>query len=81
LTVAELIKKLTRLPGDMEIQAVNGGWGDPVDIVGVIRGTWSPDVEAAGVGQDDAIEDYRNDEVPEFVLDDETGKIAVLVTW
>ncbi len=81
MTVSELIKRLERLPGDMEIQAVNVGWGDPVDIVAVRRGTWSPDVETEGDGQDEDIEDYRNDEEPEFIQDDETGKIAVLVTW
>jgi hypothetical protein len=73
MTVSELIEQLKALPGDIEVQVVTGGWGDPVDIVGVTRGTWSPDVETAGDGQDDEIE--------KTFLGDGAGTIAVIATW
>lgn len=81
MTVAELIESLKALPQDMQIQVLDPGKSGPVDIVQVSRGTWSNDVQSADLDEDEDIEDYRDDEEPEFVQDDETGKIAVLVTW
>jgi hypothetical protein len=73
MTVSELIEQLKALPGDIEVQVVTGGWGDPVDIVGVTRGTWSPDVETAGAA--------RGDEREKAFLGDGDGTIAVIATW
>jgi len=81
MTASELIEELKKLPADMEIMVINEDRQDPVDIVTVSRGSWSDDVDAEDIDEDDSIEDYRNDEEPEFLQDDETGKIAVLVTW
>jgi len=66
MTVAELIESLKALPPDMKIQVMTSEGDGPNDIVQVSRGTWSSDIDP---------------EDAEFVQDDETGKIAVLVTW
>jgi hypothetical protein len=79
MTVAELIESLKALPQDMKIQVMTSEGEGPNDIVQVSRGTWSNDIDPEDIDEDDAIEDYQNNE--EFVQDDETGKIAVLVTW
>jgi len=81
MTVSELIKALQALPQDMEIQVMTSEGDGPNDIVQVSRGTWSNDIDPEDIDEDDAIEDYQNDEEPEFIQNDETGKIAVLVTW
>lgn len=79
MTVGELIKALQALPSDMEIQVINEDRQDPVDIVQVSRGTWSDDTSDL---TDDELDDWEpSDEDPEFVQDEENGKIAVLVTW
>jgi hypothetical protein len=81
MTVSELIKALQALPQDINVQVMTSEGDGPSDIVQVSRGTWSNDIDPEDIDEDDAIEDYQNDEEPEFVQDDETGKIAVLVTW
>ena len=86
MTVSELIKALQALPQDMEIQVMTSESDGPDDIVQVSRGTWSNDVESADLDEDDAdleegFESMIDPEGAEFVQDDETGKIAVLVTW
>ena len=81
MTVAELIESLKTLPQDMKIQVLDSDQEGPVDIIQVSRGTWSNDVETEDLDADEDIEDYRDDEEPEFVQDDASGKIAVLVTW
>lgn len=81
MTVAELIESLKALPQDMKIQVMTSEGEGPNDIVQVSRGTWSNDVEPEDLDADEDIEDYRDDEEPEFVQDDASGKIAVLVTW
>lgn len=81
MTVAELIKELQALPQDINVQVMTSEGEGPNDIVQVSRGTWSNDIDPQDIDEDDAIEDYRDDEEPEFVQDDASGKIAVLVTW
>ena len=81
MTVAELIESLKALPQDMKIQVLDSDQEGPVDIIQVSRGTWSNEVESEDLDADEDIEDYRDDEEPEFVQDDASGKIAVLVTW
>ena len=81
MTVAELIKELQALPQDINVQVMTSEGEGPNDIVQVSRGTWSNEVEPEDLDADEDIEDYRDDEEPEFVQDDENGKIAVLVTW
>ena len=76
MTVSQLIEELKALPQDMPIMVINEDRQDPVDIVTVSRGSWSDDLDA-----DDIEPDYEALVDPEFVQDDETGKIAVLVTW
>ena len=79
MTVGELIESLKALPQDMEIQVLNTEFMSPVDIVQVSRGSWSDDTSDL---TDEELDDWEpSDEDPEFVQDDETGKIAVLVTW
>jgi hypothetical protein len=57
--------------------AGSGDRESPVEIVQVSRGSWSDDVS------DEEIDDdwEPSDEEPEFVQDDENGKIAVLIVW
>jgi len=86
MTVAELIESLKDLPQDMQIQVMTSEGEGPNDIVQVSRGTWSNDVESADLDEDDAdleegFESMIDPEDAEFIQDDETGKIAVLVTW
>jgi hypothetical protein len=81
MTVAELIESLKALPQDINVQVMTSEGEGPNDIVQVSRGTWSNDVEPEDLDADEDIEDYRDDEEPEFVQDDASGKIAVLVTW
>jgi len=75
MTVAELIKELQALPGDMKVQVLDSDKGDPEDIVQVSRGSWG--------GQLDDDEDLDLDSMMngEFIQDDENGQIAVLVIW
>lgn len=79
MTVAELIKELQALPQDMQIMMLDSEREAPVDIVQVSRGTWSDDTSDLS---DDELDNWEpSDAEPEFVQDDENGKIAVLVTW
>ena len=92
MTVAELIESLKALPQDMQIQVLDSEEDGPVDIVQVSRGTWGGDLAEE---QEERIEaEFGDSEIPEdvshgltdydterFYQDDQTGKIAVLVTW
>lgn len=92
MTVAELIESLKALPQDMQIQVLDSEEDGPVDIVQVSRGTWGGDLAEE---QEDRLEaEYGEEEIPEdvysgltdydterFYQKDQTGKIAVLVTW
>ena len=92
MTVSELIKALQALPQDINIQVMTSEGDGPVDIVQVSRGTWG---EELAEEQEERLEaEYGDGEIPEdvslgltdydtehFYQDDETGKIAVLVTW
>ena len=75
MTVAELIKELQALPGDMKVQVLDSDEGDPVDIVQVSRGSWGGPLE------DDEDLDLDSMMNGEFIQDDENGQIAVLVIW
>jgi len=92
MTVAELIESLKTLPQDMEVMMLDSDRESPVEIIQVSRGTWGLDLADE---QDERLEaEYGDEEIPQHVLDgltdydterfyqdDETGKIAVLVTW
>jgi hypothetical protein len=92
MTVSELIKALQALPQDMKVQVLDSEEGGPVDIVQVSRGTWGGDLAEE---QEERLEaEYGDGEIPEdvysgltdydterFYQEDQTGKIAVLVTW
>ena len=79
MTVSELIKELQALPQDIQVMMLDSDRESPVEIVQVSRGTWSDDTSDL---TDDELDDWEpSDEEPEFVQDDENGKIAVLVTW
>lgn len=79
MTVSELITKLQALPSDMEVQVMTSEGDGPNDIVQLSRGSWSDDTSDL---TDDELDDWEpSDKEPEFVQDDENGKIAVLVTW
>jgi hypothetical protein len=75
MTVAELIKALQTLPGDMQVAVLDSERESPVDIVQVSRGSWG------GPLDDDEDLDLDSMMDGEFHQDDENGKIAVLVTW
>ena len=79
MTVSELIKALQALPQDMKVQVLDSEEGGPVDIVQVSRGTWSDEI--SDLTEEEMEEWYDSNKEPEFVQDDENGKIAVLVTW
>jgi hypothetical protein len=86
MTVSELIKALQALPQDINIQVMTSEGDGPSDIVQVSRGTWSSDIDPEDIDEDDedleeGFESMIDPEDAEFVQDDETGKIAVLVTW
>jgi len=55
---------------------INEDRQDPVDIVTVSRGSWSDECD-----EEDIEPDYDSLVDPEFVQDDESGTVAVLVTW
>lgn len=79
MTVSELIKELQALPQDIQVMMLDSDRESPVEIVQVSRGTWSDDTSDL---TDDELDDWEpSDEEPEFVQDDENGKIAVLVVW
>ena len=79
MTVSELIKELQALPQDIQVMMLDSDRESPVEIVQVSRGTWSDDTSDL---TDDELDDWEpSDEEPEFIQDDENGKIAVLVTW
>jgi hypothetical protein len=79
MTVSELIESLKALPGDMPVAVViSDGDGGPDDIVRISRGTWASDIALEKYSDGEDVEFPEEDE---FVLDDESGKIAVLVTW
>ena len=75
MTVAELIKELQALPGDMKVQVLDSERGDPEDIVQVSRGSWGGPLDD---DEDLDLDDMMNGE---FIQDDENGQIAVLVIW
>lgn len=77
MTVGQLIAKLAALPEDMEVQVITEYRQDPVDIVTLARGSWSDDLS----DDEDIPDDWDPEEEPEFVQDDESGKVAVIVTW
>jgi len=92
MTVAELIESLKALPQDMEIQVMTSGGDGPNDIVQVSRGTWGGDLAEEQEARLEA--EFGDSEIPEdvyrgltdynaerFYQEDQTGKIAVLVTW
>ena len=79
MTVGQLIAKLAELPEDMKIQVVNGGWGDPVDVVTLKQGSWEwreMPVHVQGTLDDDF---YPEEMGSEFVQKD-FGQIVVMVT-
>jgi hypothetical protein len=76
MTVSQLIEELKKLPADMPIMVINEDRQDPVDIVTVSRGSWSDECD-----EEDIEPDYDSLVDPEFVQDDESGTVAVLVTW
>ena len=79
MTVSELIKALQALPQDMQVQVLDSDRGDPEDIVQLTRGSWSNDTSDLS---DDELDNWEpSDKEPEFIQDDENGKIAVLVIW
>ena len=79
MTVSELIKELQALPQDIQVMMLDSDRESPVEIVQVSRGTWSDDTSDLS---DDELDNWEpSDEEPEFVQDDENGKVAVLVTW
>jgi len=82
MTVGELIKELQALPQDMQIMVMDSDRESPIDIVQVSRGSWGypVDIDTSELHDDEIAEEYWEQD-PEFVQDDETGKIAVLVTW
>ena len=73
MTVSELIKALQALPQDMKVQVLDSEEGGPVDIIQLSRGSWTSDY--------DADEDEFDLDDAHFNQDDESGEIAVLVTW
>jgi hypothetical protein len=92
MTVAELIESLKALPQDMEIQVMTSEGEGPNDIVQVSRGTWGEDLAEEQEARLEA--EFGDSEIPEdvyrgltdydterFYQEDQTGKIAVLVTW
>ena len=79
MTVSELIKELEALPQDIQVMMLDSDRESPVEIIQVSRGTWSDDTSDLS---DDELDDWEpSDEEPEFVQDDENGKIAVLIVW
>jgi len=82
MTVGELIKELQALPQDMQIMVMDSDRESPIDIVQVSRGSWGypVDIDTSELHDDEIAEEYWEQD-PEFIQDDETGKIAVLVTW
>ena len=81
MTVSELIAALQTLPGDMQVSVLDSERESPVDIVQVSRGSWQSHGETEDIDDDGGSWCSMIDEEPEFVQDDENGKIAVLVTW
>ena len=79
MTVSELIKELQALPQDIQVMMLDSDRESPVEIVQVSRGTWSDDTSDLS---DDELDNWEpSDEEPEFIQDDENGKIAVLIVW
>ena len=79
MTVSELIKELQALPQDIQVMMLDSERESPVEIVQVSRGTWSDDTSDLS---DDELDNWEpSDEEPEFIQDDENGKIAVLIVW
>lgn len=73
MTVDELIKNLTALPGNMQVVVVDDE-GDVQDIVAFTRGSWIP--TSRGIA-DDAGE-LEDDE---FIQDRVAGEIAAIIVW
>ena len=70
MTVDELIKKLTALPGNMEVVVVDNE-GNVQDVAAFTRGSWT---RAHGDHTDLEYED-------EFIQDEVEGELAVIVVW
>lgn len=70
MTVNELIKKLTALPGNMEVVVVNDG-GNVWDTAAFTRGSWIPQVDD---------HPYREPK-DEFIQDEVEGELAAIVVW
>ena len=81
MTIAELIKALQELPQDMKIQVMGSDEGGPVDIVQISRGSWVSEFDGDDEDIEDGFESMIDPEDAEFVLDDENGDVAILVTW
>jgi hypothetical protein len=79
MTVSELIKELQALPQDIQVMMLDSDRESPVEIVQVSRGTWSDEI--SDLTEEEMEEWYDSNTEPEFVQDDENGKIAVLIVW
>lgn len=71
MTVNELIKKLTALPGNMDVVVVDNE-GNVQDIAAFTRGSWIPQVH--GLPRHREAED-------EFIQDEVEGELAAIVVW
>lgn len=70
MTVDELIKKLTALPGNMEVVVVDNE-GNVQDVAAFTRGSWTTQVD------DHTDLEYED----EFIQDEVEGELAVIVVW
>ena len=70
MTVDELIKKLTALPGDMKVVVVDNE-GNVQDVAAFTRASWIGAYDEATGTQ---IED-------EFIQDEVEGELAAIVVW
>ena len=70
MTVDELIKKLTNLPGNMDVVVVDNE-GNVQDIAAFTRGSWIPQVD------DHTDLEYED----EFIQDEVEGELAAIVVW
>lgn len=73
MTVDELIKNLTALPGNMQVVVVDYE-GNVQDIAAFTRGSWTP--TSRGVAGD--VGELEDDE---FIQDRAAGEIAAIVVW
>ena len=73
MTVDELIKNLTALPGNMQVVVVDDE-GNVQDIAAFTRGSWTP--TSQGVADD--VGELEDDE---FIQDRAAGESAAIVVW